>query len=78
MSAPSKRHPMPSEFSDLLEISRTIRAERRELGLTQEQLAGLSGVSLRFLIELERGKKTVAMDKLAQVASALGKRLILD
>lgn len=57
------------------ELGAAIRARRRELGLTQDDLAGLTGVGLRFLGELERGKTTVRLGKALQVLSDLGLEL---
>lgn len=59
------------------EISQTVRATRKEHGLTQTQLAGLSGTGLRFISELERGKPTVAMNKVLDVLNVLGVTLHL-
>jgi HTH-type transcriptional regulator/antitoxin HipB len=53
-------------------IGQIIRNERKELGLRQDELAAASGVGLRFLVELERGKPTVQMGKVLDVVSALG------
>ncbi len=53
-------------------IGQIIRDERKELGLRQDELAAASGVGLRFLVELERGKPTVQMGKVLDVISALG------
>ena len=44
-------------------IGAIIREERKLLGLRQDELAAASGVGLRFLVELERGKPTVQLDK---------------
>jgi y4mF family transcriptional regulator len=49
-----------------------IRAERKAQNLTQEQLAGLTGVGVRFVRELEAGKKSCQIDRALQVATALG------
>lgn len=54
------------------ELGEIIRAERKGLGLRQDELAAASGVGLRFLVELERGKPTVQMDKVLAVLAALG------
>lgn len=43
--------------------------------MTQADLAGLSGTGLRFISELERGKSSVALNKVLAVLSALGLRL---
>lgn len=49
-----------------------MRAQRKAQGLTLEQLSGLSGLGIRFLSELERGKATVELGKTLEVASLLG------
>ena len=57
---------------DVATIGQIIRDERKELGLRQDELAAASGVGLRFLVELERGKPTVQMGKALDVLAALG------
>ena len=49
-----------------------LRDRRRELGLRQEELAELAGVSTRFIGELEAGKETARLDKFHDVLDALG------
>lgn len=49
-----------------------IRRRRRELRLTQQDVADLAGVSVRFLRELEQGKSSVQLDSLEAVLDALG------
>lgn len=57
------------------EIGTTVRQARLAQGLRQDQLAAAAGVGLRFLVELERGKRTVRLDKVLAVLTALGCRL---
>ena len=57
------------------EIGSAVRQSRLAQGLRQDQLAAAAGVGLRFLVELERGKPTVRLDKVLAVLSALGCRL---
>jgi transcriptional regulator with XRE-family HTH domain len=45
------------------------------MGYTQAQLAARVGVGLRFLRELERGKRTLRMDKVEQVLAYSGLKL---
>ena len=45
---------------------------RKKIGLTQVEFARRAGVGLRFLRELEQGKKTIRMDKLMRVLDFLG------
>jgi y4mF family transcriptional regulator len=49
-----------------------IRRERKAQKLTQEQLAGLTGVGVRFVRELEAGKESCQFGRALQVAAALG------
>jgi y4mF family transcriptional regulator len=60
---------------EVTSIAQKVRATRRKYGMTQAQVAGLSGTGLRFVSELERGKPTVALDKVLAVLSVLGLRL---
>lgn len=49
-----------------------IRKERKVQKLTQEQLAGLTGVGVRFVRELEAGKESCQIGLALQVAAGLG------
>lgn len=52
-----------------------LRDARRRVGLTQAQLAELSGTSQATLSAYERGSKTPSADTLARVLAAAGVRL---
>ena len=52
-----------------------IKQRRKSLKMTQQDLADRSGVGLRFIRELEQGKKTVRLDKVNQVLSLFGHEL---
>lgn len=56
-------------------LASTIRSRRRELRLDQGDLADLAGVSERFVHALENGKRSVQLDKLVAVLTALGLHL---
>ena len=56
----------------MAEIARCVREARRAQGVSQTVLAQLSNVGLRFLCEVEHGKKTVRLDKLLPVLTTLG------
>ncbi len=53
-------------------IGAFIRKERKSAGLTQEEFAMRSGLGLRFIHELERGKATVRLDKVNQALAMFG------
>ena len=57
---------------DVATIGQIVREERKELGLRQDELAAASGVGLRFIVELERGKTTAQIGKVITVLAALG------
>lgn len=52
-----------------------IRARRRQLKVTQKDLAMTCGTGLRFIIDLEKGKQTCQIGKTLQVLQALGLKL---
>jgi y4mF family transcriptional regulator len=49
-----------------------LKQKRTETKLTQEQLAQKAGVGLRFIRDLEQGKKNLSLDKLNTVLSLFG------
>ena len=57
-------------------ISSTLKSLRKEHNLTQVDLAMKSGVGLNFVRELEQGKATVRLDKVAQVLALFGYELV--
>jgi y4mF family transcriptional regulator len=52
-----------------------IKQKRKELKLTQEDLALNAGVGLRFVRDLEQGKKTLRLDKVNDVLALFGKEV---
>lgn len=53
-------------------IAKTVKEKRKEIGLTQEDLALRCGVGLRFIRDLEQGKETIRLDKLNTVLHYFG------
>lgn len=58
-----------------MEIGEYIRTKRKLFYLTQIELSERTGVGIRFIRELERGKSTVQMDKVNQVLYLFGEEL---
>lgn len=56
-------------------VGSNIRACRKAAGLTLESLAERAEMSWPYLSEVERGRENISLDKLAQVARALGVKL---
>ena len=53
-------------------LSDFVKERRKQLNLTQIDLAEKSGVGLRFVRELEQGKQTLRMNKINQVLALFG------
>jgi y4mF family transcriptional regulator len=73
ISTKGKTHESP----DLDTIGRSVREARRRHGMTQMELAGLSGTSQRFVSQLESGVRNVTLSKVLDVLAVLGLRLQL-
>ena len=54
------------------ELGRLIRRRRHELGMTQTAVADVARTTLRFVSELETGKRTAQLDGVMRVLAALG------
>lgn len=62
----------PADMGDILtELGRRARARRLERGWTLREVAERSGVSPRFLVQLEAGRGNISVRRLADLARAL-------
>ena len=62
-------------MKELSKLSQYVKAMRKKYNLTQEDLSAKSGVGLRFIRDLEQGKKTLRMDKVNDVLRLFGAEL---
>jgi len=53
-------------------VGAAVRTQREKKGLSRRELAGSSGVSERFLAQLETGEGNISLRRFAEVAQALG------
>ena len=53
-------------------VGRNVKRIRQEKGLTQEQLAELSGFSQQYISGLEQGRRNPTIVSLYELATALG------
>lgn len=63
---------MSEKFTKLNEF---VRTKRKSLKMTQIEMSEKAGVGIRFVRELEKGKKTLKMDKVNQVLNLFGYKL---
>jgi y4mF family transcriptional regulator len=54
------------------QLGRALRAARKQIALTQPQLALAAGVGVRFIVDLEAGKPTLRLENVLRVIDALG------
>jgi y4mF family transcriptional regulator len=54
------------------QLGTAIRMRRKQLKITQKELAMTCGTGLRFIVDLEKGKPTCQLGKTLQVLHALG------
>ena len=59
------------------DIGEAIKSARKKQNMTQEQLAAVAGVGVRFVRELEQGKESCHIGKAITVLSMLGLNLTL-
>lgn len=60
------------------QLGHALRAARKQLGLTQPQLALAAGVGVRFIVDLEAGKPTLRLENVLRVVDALGGEIQLS
>ena len=55
-----------------MNIGQKVKELRKMSGLTQIEFAKRAGVGLRFIRDLEQGKRSVRLDKVTQILDFLG------
>lgn len=60
------------------QLGQLLRAARKQLRLTQSQLALAAGVGVRFIVDLEAGKPTLRLETVLLVIDALGGEINLS
>ncbi|NVK29529.1 MAG: helix-turn-helix transcriptional regulator [Gammaproteobacteria bacterium] len=65
-------------IQDSKQLGTALRSARKQLQLTQPQLALAAGVGVRLIVELEAGKPTAQIAKVLQVIDALGGKVSVN
>ena len=66
------------KINDANELGKLIRQRRKAAGLTLKDAAAMSGVGVRFLSELERGKPTSQIGLTIHVMQLFGLELFVE
>jgi XRE family transcriptional regulator, aerobic/anaerobic benzoate catabolism transcriptional regulator len=74
-SSEIRRGSGPAAEAYLKTVGLRVRSERQRLGLSRRALAEVSGVSERYLAELERGAGNASLLLLRQISQALHLRV---
>ena len=53
-------------------LAHNLRAHRQRLGISQEQLAALSGLHRNYVGSVERGERNISIDNIEKLAKAIG------
>jgi len=69
--------PKEVKILDVKTVGKMVQHQRKIMKLSQADLSGVCGVGIRFISELENGKKTVEFSKVLQVLQSLGLELVL-
>lgn len=56
-------------------LGKAIQDTRRKKNIRQSDLADITGTSVKFISDIERGKETIQMDKAFALLRALGLKL---
>lgn len=72
MKLPTTKPKFPLGNMDSISLGLLVRRERKAQKLKQAELAAVSGVGVRFIVDLEAGKPTLQLGKVLQVITTLG------
>jgi len=60
------------------DFGKAVRAARKQKGYTQAYISEVTGLSISFISDLERGKATTELGKAIILANTLGLDLVLN
>lgn len=64
-----------SRISSVSDLGQIVLGARKEQGLTQVDISGLAHTGNRFVVDLEKGKPTIQMQKALDILALLGLEL---
>ncbi len=66
------------KITDSRTLGQAIRFRRKELGYTQACLSEVTGLSITFISDVERGKPTAEIEKTIRLINILGLDLLVE
>ncbi len=68
---------LPLMIRSAVEMGAVVRAQRKASGLRQIDLAGIGNTGNRLIVDIEKGKPTVQLQKVLDVLDLLGLELVV-
>lgn len=75
---PSGNSPPSTVVRSAVEVGQVVREQRQALNLRQIDLAGIGNTGNRLIVDIERGKPTVQLQKVLDVLDLLGLELTVQ
>ena len=74
---PALSEALPAAIRTAADLGRIVQAQRSALGLRQIDLAGIGNTGNRLIVDIEKGKPTVQLQKVLDVLDLLGLEVVL-
>lgn len=68
---------LPASVGTVSDAGEIVASIRKQQGLTQLDVSGLTGLGVRFMVDLEKGKPTIQMQKVLDVLAQLGLEIVI-
>lgn len=72
-----KQAGLPASVGTVSDVGEIVASIRKQQGLTQLDVSGLAGLGVRFMVDLEKGKATIQMQKVLDVLAQLGLEIVI-
>lgn len=63
---------MTKELDDVAHLTEIAKVRRKDLGVTQEELSLVTGISIRSISDFENGNGGISLDRLLLITRTLG------
>lgn len=74
---PPAQPSLPQAVRTVADVGAIVASVRKRQGLTQLDVSGLGGMGIRFMVDLEKGKQTIQMQKVMDVLAQLGLEIVI-
>lgn len=68
---------LPATIRTAGDLGEVVQSVRKRQGLTQQDVSGIAGLGSRFMVDLEKGKPTIQLQKSLDVLAQLGLEVVI-